>query len=221
MGSPQKRVRILLVDDHHVVRLGLINVFDMFPQFEVVGQAATVAEAIDQAGRLQPDVVLMDVRLPDGSGVEACREIRDRWHNVQVLMLTSYSDEEALISSIMAGAAGYLLKRSEPERLVDAVTQVAAGQALLDPEVTGTVLRLFRHGGVKQDPFDDLSEQERRMLPLIVEGKTNREIAEQLSLSPHTIKAYVSSALQKLNVNRRVELASVAAEYLRQHPELG
>jgi DNA-binding NarL/FixJ family response regulator len=209
-------VRLLIVDDHHVVRLGLTDVFQGFPQFQIVGEAGTMAEAIDAAAELKPDVVLMDIRLPDGSGVEACREIRSHDHDINVVMLTSYSDEEALVNSIMAGASGYLLKRSEPERLVEAVEKVAAGQALLDPEITSTLLRLFREGGYKPDPFEELTDQEKRLLPLIVEGKTNRQIGEELSLSPHTIKAYVSSILQKLNLTRRVELASLAAGHL--HP---
>lgn len=216
MGT-DKPIRLLIVDDHHVVRLGLIDVFQTLPRFQIVGEAGSVAEAVRAAQELQPDVVLMDIRLPDGTGVEACREIRSHNHDVHVVMLTSYSDEEALVNSIMAGASGYLLKRSEPEKLIEAVEKVASGQALLDPEITATLLRLFREGGYKPDPFEELTEQEKRLLPLIVEGRTNRQIGDELALSPHTIKAYVSSILQKLNLSRRVELAGLAAGHL--HPQ--
>jgi len=153
----------------------------------------------------------MDVRLPDGDGGQACRQIRSEQPRVKVLMLTSYSDKEAIEVSIMAGADGHLLKRSDPERLIEAVEQVADGRSPIDPDVTGTLLRLVRRGAQPEpSPLDVLSPQERRLLPLIALGKTNREIAAELGISWHTVKAHVSSALRKLNLTRRVELARLA-----------
>ncbi|MBV9120455.1 MAG: response regulator transcription factor [Chloroflexi bacterium] len=202
----------MIVDDHSVVRLGLENVFAVFENIEVVCEAGTVADALIEARRCKPDVILMDVRLPDGDGVQACRDILAQMPEVKVLMLTSYSDEEALVASVMAGASGYLLKRSDPARLVEAVERVAAGASLIDPDVTGTILRLVREGADETpDPLAVLSKQERVVLPLVVEGKTNREIASALSLSPHTVKAHVSSILDKLNLQRRVEIAALVA----------
>jgi two-component system response regulator DevR len=205
--APGGVIRVMLVDDHEVVRLGLISVIQLFPRMSVVAQAGSVAEAIVEARRSRPDVVLMDVRLPDGDGIEACRQIRAENSRVQVLMLTSYSEREALHASIMAGAVGYLLKRSQPERLIEAVIAAAEGRSQLDPEVTGMVLELMRAGVQEPDPLRLLSPQERKILPLIAQGKTNREIAEELCLSWHTVKAHVSNVLRKLNVVRRIELA--------------
>ncbi|HZS02162.1 MAG TPA: response regulator transcription factor [Chloroflexota bacterium] len=210
-------VKLLLVDDHRVVRLGLRTLFETAPQFQVVGEAGTAAEAVAAARRNPPDVVLMDVRLPDGSGVEACREIRSEHPRTRVLMLTSYADEDAVVASIMAGAAGYLLKQTDPERLVEAAEIVAGGGSLLDPAVTQTVLQWMRRLGAQapSDPLIGLSEQERKILPLLAEGKTNREIAAQLYLSEHTVKTYVSNILQKLHLSRRAEAAAFIA---RRHP---
>jgi two-component system, NarL family, response regulator DevR len=206
-------VKLLLVDDHRVVRLGLRTLFETAPQFNVVAEAGTVAEAVTAARRTQPDVVVMDVRLPDGSGVEACREIRSERPRTRVLMLTSYSDEDAVVASIMAGAAGYLLKQTDPERLVEAAEIVADGGSLLDPAVTQTVLQWMRRLGAQapSDPLIGLSDQERKILPLLAEGKTNREIAAQLYLSEHTVKTYVSNILQKLHISRRAEAAAFIA----------
>jgi two-component system, NarL family, response regulator DevR len=206
-------VKLLLVDDHRVVRLGLRTLFETAPQFNVVAEAGTVAEAVTAARRSQPDVVVMDVRLPDGSGVEACREIRSERPRTRVLMLTSYSDEDAVVASIMAGAAGYLLKQTDPERLVEAAEIVAEGGSLLDPAVTQTVLQWMRRLGAQAptDPLIGLSDQERKILPLLAEGKTNREIAAQLYLSEHTVKTYVSNILQKLHLSRRAEAAAFIA----------
>jgi two-component system response regulator DevR len=203
-------VRLLLVDDHHVVRLGLRALFETAPQVAVVGEAGTASEALTQARRCLPDVVLMDVRLPDGSGVEACREIRSQRPETQVIMLTSYADEDAVVASLMAGAAAYLLKSTDPERLIEAVEVVAHGRSLLDPGVTQTVLEWMRRVATQpqDDPLAELSEQERRILPLIAQGKTNREIAAALYLSEHTVKDYVSSILRKLNLARRAEAAA-------------
>jgi DNA-binding NarL/FixJ family response regulator len=206
-------VKLLLVDDHRVVRLGLRALFETVPQFVVVGEAGTVAEALVAARQGQPDVVVLDVRLPDGSGVEACREIRSERPRTRVLMLTSYADEDAVVASIMAGAAGYLLKQSDPDRLIEAVEIVARGGSLLDPAITQTVLQWIQRLGTRaiEDPLLALSDQERRILPLLAEGKTNREIAAELYLSEHTVKTYVSNILQKLHLSRRAEAAAFIA----------
>ncbi len=213
-------VKLLLVDDHPVVRLGLTTLFETVPWVEVVGVARSLADAVRAARRTQPDVVLMDVRLPDGSGVEACREIRSASSTTTVVMLTSYADEAAVIDSILAGAAGYLLKQIEPERLVEAVEVVARGGSLLDPNVTRTVLNRLRAADrpPADDPLTTLSVQEQQILPLIADGKTNREIAAALNLSEHTVKSYVSNILQKLHLSRRVELAAFHVQHQRVSP---
>jgi DNA-binding NarL/FixJ family response regulator len=176
----------------------------------VVGEAGTVAEAITQARRCQPDVVILDVRLPDGSGVEACREIRSERPEARVIMLTSYADEDAVLASVMAGASGYVLKQVEPDRLIEAVEIVARGGSLLDPSATDAVLGQLRRLGTPE-PDDGLTENERKILPLIAEGKTNRQIAADLYLSEHTVKTYVSQILRKLNFSRRSEAAAFIA----------
>ena len=183
------------------------------PHFLVLGEAGTVAEAVAQARQCAPDVVLMDVRLPDGSGTEACRQIRSERPDARVLMLTSYSDEEAVIASIMAGAAGYLLKDTDAEELIEGIETIARGGSLLDPAVTQTVLSWMQQPNVQVpgDPLSKLSEREREILPLIAEGKTNREIALLLSLSENSVKSYVSNILQKLRLARRAEAAAFMA----------
>ena len=214
-----EQVRLLLIDDHEVLRLGLRTLFDTAGGFLVVGEAGTVAEGIAQARAQRPDVAIVDLRLPDGSGVEACREIRSERPETRVVVLTSYPDEDAVISSIVSGAAGYLLKQTPPRQLVEAVRTVALGGSLLDPAVTGVVLdRLKRtSSGGAEDPLvvAGLSPQERNILPLIAEGKTNREIAEVLVLSERTIKTYVSNILQKLQLSRRSEAAAFSARQRR------
>jgi DNA-binding NarL/FixJ family response regulator len=213
-------IRLLLVDDHKVVRLGLGTLFGTVTGVEVVGEAGSVSEAIAEARRCRPDVVLMDLRLPDGSGVEVCREVRSERPEVQVIMLTSYADEEAVVASVMAGAVGYLLKQSEPERLIEAVETAARGGSLLDPAITRTVLDWMQRVGTADvlDPLAGLSEQERRVLPLIAEGRTNRQIAGALQLSEHTVKSYVSNILQKLHLSRRAEAAAFIV-HRRRPPE--
>jgi len=203
-------IRLMLVDDHKVLRIGLASLFQTVPSVEVVGEAGNAEEAVDVALRTEPDVVLMDVRLPDGDGVEATRAIMSERPQTRIIMLTSYPDEDAVIASIMAGAAGYLLKQTDPERLIEAVERVAAGASLLDPDVTRSALEFMRHGGSSQndDSLAGLSDQERRILPLIAEGKTKREIGAELSLSPHTVKTYVSSIFQKLHLARRSQAAA-------------
>lgn len=208
-------IRLQVVDDHWLVRLGLTSLFANLRHFAVVAEAETAAAAITTAREHRPDVVIMDVRLPDGSGVDACRQIRSDNPDVRVVMLTSFADEDAVVAAILAGASGYLLKQSEPERLITAVETAAAGGSLLDPAVTDTVLRWMRGTATGGEPTSRLSEQERKILPLIAEGKTNREIGAQLFLSEHTVKTYVSSLLKKLQLARRAEAAAYIARQMQ------
>jgi DNA-binding NarL/FixJ family response regulator len=211
-----RKVAVLLVDDHEVVRVGLRSLLAKERGIEVVGEAGSVAEAVAQASRLRPDVVVMDVRLPDRSGVEACREIRSADPKVQVIMLTSYADDEAVFNSIMAGASGYLLKQIGGHELVHAIETVAAGQSLLDPAVTQRVLDRMKRlaSGSQVDEIAQLSAQERKVLALVAEGKTNKEIAAAMGLSDKTVKNYLSHVFEKLNLSRRAE---AAAFFARQH----
>jgi len=202
----------MLVDDHEVVRVGLRTLFGQTKHIEVVGEAGTVAEAVLEAGRVDPDVVVMDLRLPDGTGLDACREILSADPTVRVLFLTSYSDEEAVMSTILAGAAGYVLKEIRQDALIHAIETVSSGRSILDPKVTQTVLdQVATLAGqlrtTKASSKDDLSPQEGRILELVVEGKTNKEIASTLGLSAKTVKNYLSNAFQKLHVSRRSHAA--------------
>jgi len=209
----ETKVKILIVDDHEVVRMGLRTLLERRPNFLVVAEAGTVAESVTMAEQSQPDVVVMDIRLPDGSGVEACREIREKLPATRVIMLTSYADEEALYGSIMAGASGYLLKQTRGQSLAEAIERVARGESLLDPAVTTKVLERMRQlARGDSDELAQLSPQERKILALIAEGKTNKEIAEDVFLSDKTVKNYVSSILGKLNLRRRTEAAAFMAE---------
>ncbi len=205
-------VRILLVDDHEVVREGLRALLSRREGFHVVGQAGSVAESIAEAQRTQPDVIVMDVRLPDGSGIEACREIRETLPDTKVIILTSYADDDAVFASILAGASGYVLKQTRGRAVADAIAAVARGESLLDPGVTQKVLERMRTAQRKAaDPLDVLNEQERKILALIAQGKTNKEIASEVFLSDKTVKNYVSSILTKLNLRRRSEAAAFIA----------
>jgi DNA-binding NarL/FixJ family response regulator len=207
-----EQIRVLIVDDHEVVREGLRSLLRRRSDMAVVGEADSVASAIEEARRSQPDVVVMDVRLSDGSGVEACREIRAERPDTKVIMLTSYADDEAVFASILAGASGYLLKQTRTQALADAIGRAVAGESLLDPAVTERVLERVRTAGSrKDDELSLLSEQERRILDLIAEGKTNKEIAQEVYLSDKTVKNYVSSILSKLNLHRRSEAAAFIA----------
>jgi two-component system response regulator DevR len=208
-------LRVVLVDDHEVVRNGIKSLLAETPDVSVVGEAGTVKDGIERAVWARPDVVIMDVRLPDGSGIEATREIRARLPNTQVLMLTSFSDDEALFASIMAGAAGYVLKQIKGADLVRAVQTVGRGESLLDPAVTKGLLDRLRRGKhlLKDERLARLSAQEERILEMIAEGKTNREIGDKLHLAEKTVKNYVTSILSKLEVARRAE----AAAYLARH----
>jgi two-component system response regulator DevR len=206
-------IRVMLVDDHEVVREGLRTLIARHKGLLVAAEAATMAEAIEGAGRAKPDVIIMDVRLPDGSGVEACRAIREARPETKVIMLTSYADDEALFASIVAGAAGYLLKQTRGQAVIDAITSVSQGRSLLDPDVTGKVLDRVRRGREEEDPaFASLTDQERKVLEQLAEGRTNREIGQILFLSEKTVKNYVSRILDKLGLSRRAETAAYMAK---------
>jgi len=212
--SADRPLRLVVVDDHEIVRQGLVALLDRRPGFQVVGEAGTVADAIAETRRLEPDIVVMDVRLPDGSGVEACREIRAERPETRVLMLTSYPDEEAVLSAIVAGAAGYLLKQIRARDLVAALEAVGRGESLLDPAVTERVLDRVRRMATGQinDELAVLTPQEQKILLLVAEGKTNKEIAADVFLSDKTVKNYVSSILSKLNLERRAQAAAFVAK---------
>jgi two-component system response regulator DevR len=212
--QPERRLRLLVVDDHEVVRQGLVSLLDRRSGFEVVAQAGSVAESITLAARYEPDVVIMDVRLPDGSGIEACREIRATRPETRVIMLTSYPDEEAVLSAIIAGASGYLLKQIRGRDLVTALEAVGRGESLLDSAVTEKVLERVRRvaSGSATDELAELTAQERKILLLVAEGKTNKEIAGDVFLSDKTVKNYVSSILSKLNLQRRTQAAAFVAK---------
>jgi DNA-binding NarL/FixJ family response regulator len=204
----------MLVDDHEVVRLGLCSLFKHSDRIEVVAEAGSVREAIAQAARHHPDVILMDLRLPDGTGLDACREILGARPSTRVLFLTSYSDEEAVVSTVLAGAAGYVLKEIGSKALIGAIELVHGGQSILDPKVTTAVLdrmsTLAKTAAASKRPSgDELSPQESRILVLVVEGKTNKEIAKVMGLSDKTVKNYLSNAFQKLHVQRRSHAAAV------------
>jgi two-component system response regulator DevR len=212
--DPARPLRLLVVDDHEVVRQGLVSVLDRRPGFQVVAQAGSVAESIEQARIHHPDIVVMDVRLPDGSGVEACRAIRDEFPETRVIMLTSFPDDEAVLSAIVAGASGYLLKQIRARDLVAALEAVGRGESLLDPAVTEKVLERVRRiaAGDSNDELSVLTPQERKILMLVAEGKTNKEIAAEVFLSDKTVKNYVSSILAKLNLERRAQAAAFVAK---------
>jgi DNA-binding NarL/FixJ family response regulator len=217
----ERQLDLLVVDDHEVVREGLAALLSRRSGFRVVAQAGSVAEAVAQAARFEPDLVVMDVRLPDGSGIEACREIRAARPETRVVMLTSYPDEEAVLSAILAGASGYLLKQIRGRDLISALEQVAGGGSLLDPAVTEKVLERVRMAarGTATDELADLTAQERKILLLVAEGKTNKEIAAEVFLSDKTVKNYVSSILSKLDLQRRTQAAAFVAKHHLAPPE--
>lgn len=207
--------RIVLVDDHEVVRLGLKSLLEHHPQFEIVGEAGTAKEAIEQVELIRPDVVLMDIRLPGASGVEACEEITQKYPDTKVIMLTSYAEDEMLFSAIRAGASGYVLKQIGGADLIHAIEAVGRGEALLDPAVTQRVFQEVRRAVKEEEAsaFSNLSQQEKHVLLLVSEGKTNREIAKALFLGEGTVRNYVSSILSKLGVSNRAEAAAYAVEH--------
>ncbi len=202
---------VFLLDDHEVVRTGLRSMFEATEDLVVVGEAATAEDAMIRIPLTRPQVAVLDVRLPDGSGVEVCREIRSQWPEIVCVMLTSYADDEALYAAILAGAAGYVLKQVGVGDLVDDIRRAGSGQSLLDPAVTERVLERLQ-AGPREDPrLASLTAQERKVLDLIAEGKTNRQIADDLFLAEKTIKNYVSNVLAKLGMERRTQAASYAA----------
>lgn len=207
--------RIVVVDDHEVVRLGLRSLIEHHSQFEVVGEAANAKEALERVARLRPDIVLMDIRLPGTSGIEACEEITTQYPETRVVMLTSYAEDEMLFSAIRAGASGYVLKQIGGEDLIKAIEAVGRGEALLDPAVTQRVFQEVRRAVKEEEAsaFINLSQQERHVLLLVSEGKTNREIAKALFLGEGTVRNYVSSILSKLGVSNRAEAAAYAVEH--------
>jgi two-component system, NarL family, response regulator DevR len=205
------QTRVFLVDDHEVVRAGLRELLEISGEFTVVGEASTAEDAVRLIKATRPQVAVLDVRLPDGNGIEVCRDVRSALPDIGCLMLTSFADDEALFDSIMAGAAGYVLKQVRGTDLVDAVRKVAAGQSLLDPAVTTRVLERIRRGDDHDVRLDDLTEQERRILELIGEGMTNRQIATTMFLAEKTVKNYVSNLLVKLGMARRTEAAAYIA----------
>lgn len=208
-----RKIKVLIVDDHEVLRVGLRSLLSRERGIEVVGEAGMAEAAVDLVGRLRPDVVIMDVRLPDRSGVEACREIRSADPTTRVIMLTSYADDEAVFGSIIAGASGYLLKEIRGQELVRAIETVAAGQSLLDPAVTQKILEKLKRlaSGRPHDEIAQLSGQEQRVLALVAEGKTNKEIAAAMGLSDKTVKNYLSHVFEKLKLTRRAEAAAFFA----------
>ena len=221
--ATERPLRLLVVDDHEVVRQGLVSLLDRRDGFEVVAQAGSVAEATAAAARFEPDLVIMDVRLPDGSGIEACRDIRATRPQTRVVMLTSYPDEEAVLSAIIAGASGYLLKQIRGRELVSALEAVGRGESLLDSAVTEKVLERVRRvaSGEASDELSELTAQERKILLLVADGKTNKEIAAEVFLSDKTVKNYVSSILSKLNLQRRAQAAAYVAKHHLNPPSEG
>jgi DNA-binding NarL/FixJ family response regulator len=208
-------VKIFLLDDHEVVRRGVRDLLEAEPDFTVVGEAGTAAEALARVPAVRPHVAVLDVRLPDGNGVEVCRELKSKLPDLACLMLTSFADDEALFDAIMAGAAGYVLKQIRGSDLVGAVRTVAQGGSLLDPKAAGAVMARMR-APKAPDPLAGLSEQERRILELIGEGLTNREIGQRLFLAEKTVKNYVSNLLAKLGFHRRTQVAVLATEVRNQ-----
>ncbi|HEV8024262.1 MAG TPA: response regulator transcription factor [Candidatus Nanopelagicales bacterium] len=204
-------IRVFLLDDHELVRRGLADLLGVESDIEVVGEASSVAEAMVRIPATKPDVAVLDVRLPDGSGVEVCRDIRSDLPDVKCLMLTSFSDDEALFDAIMAGASGYVLKEIRGNDLIDAIRQVAAGRSLLDPSLTQKVLERLRKGNEEDERLAALSDQERKIVLLIGDGMTNRQIGEELHLAEKTVKNYVSSLLAKLGMERRTQAAAFIA----------
>lgn len=205
------KLKVLLADDHEVVRAGLRALIDGQDDMEVVGEASTADEAVRRAGYDSPDVVVLDVRLPDRSGVEACREIRERFPAIQVLMLTSFADEEALMAAILAGASGYVLKRIKSTDLIGDIRKVGRGESLLDPELTEHLFHRLRSGGDDDEILGRLTKQERVIVGHIADGLTNRQIAERMFLAEKTVKNYVSTLLAKMGMSRRSEAAAYVA----------
>jgi two-component system, NarL family, response regulator DevR len=208
-------IRVFLLDDHEIVRRGIADLLSATDDIEVVGEAGTVAEALRRIPAVLPDVALLDGRLPDGSGVDVCRDIRSSHPHIRCLILTSYDDDDALFAAVMAGASGYLLKEIRGSSLIDGIRQVNAGRSLLDPSVTERVMHRLRVGNEQDPRLAGLTEREREILDLIAEGLTNRQIGERLFLAEKTVKNYVSGLLAKLGMQRRTQAAVLGSELKR------
>jgi DNA-binding NarL/FixJ family response regulator len=205
-------IKVFLLDDHEVVRRGVASLLETEPDIQVIGEASTAQQALARIPALRPDVAVLDVRLPDGDGVAVCREIRSQMPEVACLMLTSFTDDDALFDAVMAGAAGFVLKQIHGTDLVGAVRTVASGQSLLDPRSTARMMARLRDQASRKDPLAALSDQERRILELIGEGLTNRQIGGRMYLAEKTVKNYVSNLLAKLDMQRRTQAAALAAQ---------
>jgi DNA-binding NarL/FixJ family response regulator len=210
-AAARPQIGVFLLDDHEIVRRGVKDLLEAEPDIVVVGQAGTAASALARVPALRPDVAVLDIRLPDGDGVSVCRDIRSKMPQVACLMLTSFGDDEALFDAIMAGAAGYVLKQIRGTDLVGAVRTVASGQSMLDPEAASRVMKRMRDQAAHSDPLTGLTTQERRILELIGEGLTNRQIGERMFLAEKTVKNYVSAVFAKLGMERRTQAAAYAA----------
>jgi DNA-binding NarL/FixJ family response regulator len=206
-----EKIRVFLLDDHEVVRVGVRELLESDGDIEVVGEASTAAEALARVPAVRPDVAVLDVRLPDGDGVTVCRELRSQLPELACLMLTSFADDEALFNAVLAGAAGYVLKQVKGNDILDSVRRVAAGQSLLDPTTTARMMQRLRDQVERPDPLEGLTEQERRVLALIGEGLTNRQIGERMFLAEKTVKNYVSNLFTKLGMQRRTQAAAFVA----------
>jgi two-component system response regulator DevR len=214
-SGASETIRIFLLDDHEVVRRGIRELLETEPGFEVVGESASAAEATRRIPALRPHVAILDGRLPDGSGIDVCREVRSQDPSIAALILTSYDDDDALFAAIMAGAAGYVLKQVRGDDLIDMIRRVAAGQSTLDPSITAQVLERLRNGPPVDKELEALTEQEQRILELIGTGLTNRQIAGELFLAEKTVKNYVSSLLAKLGLSSRTQAAIFAVKHER------
>ena len=217
--SPERVIKVFLLDDHELVRVGVKDFLETQPDIRVIGEAGTASSALARIPALRPDVAILDVRLPDGDGVSVCREIRSQMPEVACLMLTSFEDDKALFDAVMAGAAGYVLKQIHGTDLIGAVRTVAAGQSMLDPKAASKLMARMRNAASQRDPLDGLTGQERRILELIGEGLTNRQIGERMYLAEKTVKNYVSVLFQKLGMERRTQAAAYAAHIFGDHDE--
>jgi DNA-binding NarL/FixJ family response regulator len=211
----EKQLRVLLVDDHEVVRLGLITLLEDISWIEVVGEVGSAGEAIESTAKLKPDVVVMDIRMPGESGLEACRQITERWPEIKVIMLTSYADDDLIFRALQAGASGYVLKQVGNRSIVDALRAVRQGDALLDPVVTQRVITRVREAEIARQAtaFRDLSDREMEVLAQVAQGKTNAQIADSLSLAEKTVRNHVSAILSKLGLSNRIEAATYAVRH--------
>jgi DNA-binding NarL/FixJ family response regulator len=218
-GSHEHVIKVFLLDDHELVRVGVKDMLESQPDIRVIGEAGTAESALARIPALRPDVAILDVRLPDGDGVSVCREIRSRMPEVACLMLTSFEEDQSLFDAVMAGAAGYVLKQIHGTDLVGAVRTVASGQSMLDPQAASKLMARMRDASQKKDPLAGLTGQERRILELIGEGLTNRQIGEQMFLAEKTVKNYVSALFQKLGMERRTQAAAYAAHIFGEHNE--